>query len=52
MDKKSWKVVICKTEDLEATLNQMEADNYVNDKYEIMPESWHWVVVGHLVTEV
>jgi hypothetical protein len=48
---KPWKVMSCLTEKLEETLNQMESENYVVDKYEMIPESFFWIVVGHLVSE-
>jgi hypothetical protein len=51
MSSKPWIVKCCLLDKLEETLNEMETNGYVVDKYEIIPGSFHWVVVGHVLTE-
>jgi hypothetical protein len=51
MNNKPWVVKYCLLDRLEDTLNDLESNGYVIDKYETIPESFHWVVVGHLLTE-
>jgi len=51
MYNKPWIVRCCLLEKLEDTLNELETNGYVIDKYEIIPESFHWVIVGHALTE-
>jgi hypothetical protein len=51
MNHKPWIVRCCLLEKLEDTLNDLESNGYVVDKYEIIPESFQWVIVGHTLTE-
>ena len=48
MDKPVWDVKTCTINELKHTLNEMEADGYEICRYEIMPESFFWAVIGHL----
>jgi hypothetical protein len=51
MNNRPWVVKCCLLDKLEDTLNDLESNGYVIDKYEIIPESFHWVVIGHIFTE-
>ena len=47
---KQWIVRMCKLEDLENTLNEVEDAGYVIDKYEPIQESFFWMVSAHIVS--
>jgi hypothetical protein len=45
----NWKVATCELKDLEKTMNELETLGYEIQKYDPMPESFHWIVIGRLV---
>ena len=49
---KPWIVRTCKLEDLENTMNEVENSRYVIEKYELIPESFFWMIVAHVVDGV
>jgi hypothetical protein len=51
MNTKPWIVKTCLLENLEATMNEIETSGYVIEKYEAISESFHWIVIAHMLTE-